>query len=62
MRRIMLRRIYELVIGASSCPWDGAYTEPDNNRQNVSGTAYEPLLDRLFSAQAAAFLAPTLEA
>ena len=38
-----------------------AFTDPDIGEQEVPGTAYDPLLDRLSWAQATAFLAATLE-
>jgi dienelactone hydrolase len=38
-----------------------AFTDPDINKQDVPGAAYDPLLDRLSWAQATAFLAATLE-
>jgi hypothetical protein len=55
------RCVDELVIDATFCHPDGAFTEPDIDSQNVSGTAYDPFLDRLSGAQATAFLAPKLE-
>jgi hypothetical protein len=56
------RRVDELVIDVTFCHPDGAFTEPDIDSQNVTGTAYDPFLDRFSAAQATAFLAPTLEA
>jgi dienelactone hydrolase len=38
-----------------------AFTEPDIDKQDVPGTAYDPFLDRLSWTQATAFLAATLE-
>ena len=39
-----------------------AFTDPDIDRQDVPGTAYDAFLDRLSWAQATAFLTATLEA
>lgn len=39
-----------------------AFTDPDIDKHDVPGTAYDPFLDRLSWAQATAFLTATLEA